>query len=381
MAGLEEDALLRVSALPRIVGAARIDAPALFAAGQPALLAAGTWRPALEWTWPRVRDLLAEHVFDGTIRTRDHRYMPTDANAALAPLLGSDDAPPLPRAARRDNVTAALLLDELAAAASECGDGDDRATETPEVRRARRLVWRASSSASAHDEGGHDDGGSFFRAGSAHAIHFDSIPPALRSALQPHAGALYTSGFDAGEALQYMWLSSPGLRTHTHFDSDANVFVQLLGRKRFVLWAPNQTSRLCPYPRLHPLWHKSRVDFETAGPLHAHSPALPTACSNYSASEALAVDVLPGDVLYLPPFWWHTVETLTPSLSLSTLSRWPQLYNHVNAIYKHQCAEPCKAPTKRRSPRKLPRPQTSTRTQRGTETPPLSHTSDRSAHC
>jgi len=43
-------------------------------------------------------------------------------------------------------------------------------------------------------------------------------------------------------------------------------------------------------------------------------------------------------VLYVPPYWWHTVETLgpSPSLSLSTLSRWPQLYIHLNAIYSHE---------------------------------------------
>ena len=46
--------------------------------------------------------------------------------------------------------------------------------------------------------------------------------------------------------------------------------------------------------------------------------------------------VAPGDLLFVPPYWWHTVETLSPSLSLSTLSRWPQLYNHMNALYTHE---------------------------------------------
>ena len=59
-------------------------------------------------------------------------------------------------------------------------------------------------------------------------------------------------------------------------------------------------------------------------------------CRNYTRGAALALTVLAGDVLYIPPFWWHTVETLSPSLSLSTLSRWPQLYIHLNAVYKHE---------------------------------------------
>ena len=91
-------------------------------------------------------------------------------------------------------------------------------------------------------------------------------------------------------------------------------------------------------------------------------------CTDYGSSEALSVEVGPGDVLYLPPFWWqtlsnlnpnpnpkpklnpnpnpnpnpkpkpnptltltrwHTVETLSPSASLSTLSRYHLLYNRM----------------------------------------------------
>ena len=60
-------------------------------------------------------------------------------------------------------------------------------------------------------------------------------------------------------------------------------------------------------------------------------------CANYTRAAALALTVVPGDILYVPPFWWHTVETLgAPSLSLSTISRWPQLYNHLNALYTHE---------------------------------------------
>jgi len=120
-----------------------------------------------------------------------------------------------------------------------------------------------------------------------------------------------------------------GQRTHTHFDSDHNLFIQLRGRKRFVMWAPNQSSLLCPFPRLHPLWHKSQVHFE-------EYDRRVRQCARYVESEAVVVDVGPGDVLYVPPFWWHTVETLEPSLSLSTLSRYVLQYNIMNGIYSLQ---------------------------------------------
>ena len=78
------------------------------------------------------------------------------------------------------------------------------------------------------------------------------------------------------------------------------------------------------FPRLHPLWHKSRLDFER--------PDAAPPCTAYGTSEALTVEVGPGDVLYVPPLWWHTVETLSPSASLSTLSRYHTLYNRMQGL-------------------------------------------------
>ena len=58
-----------------------------------------------------------------------------------------------------------------------------------------------------------------------------------------------------------------------------------MGRKRFTLWAPNQTEALCMFPRLHPLWHKSRLDFERP------DARPPCTVEGYGASEAISVEV------------------------------------------------------------------------------------------
>ena len=50
-----------------------------------------------------------------------------------------------------------------------------------------------------------------------------------------------------------MRIGNNGYAHQAHYDNKHNVFVQLIGRKRFVLWAPNQTAHLCPFPRLPPL--------------------------------------------------------------------------------------------------------------------------------
>ena len=240
-------------------------------------------------------------TLDNVIHTTQYHYIVPDARAALDPLVRYH----VPQRVLH-NVSAVALLSEMAALEEMAQPDDDAADPL-----ARRRFWR---------EQGH------------RTVHFGGVPDALKEALESEDESensqLYASDDDEKRARQFMWLSSPSVRTHTHFDSDRNSFVQLLGTKRFFLWHPRQTPLLCPFPRLHPLWHKSRADFE--------APDLTIIpCANYSSSEALTVDVGPGDVLYIPPFYWHTVETLTPSLSLSTISRWPALYEHLNAIYRY----------------------------------------------
>eukprot|EP00964_Phaeocystis_antarctica_P135611 scaffold99957_cov66-Phaeocystis_antarctica.AAC.2 len=215
-----------------------------------------------------------------------------------------------------------------------------------------------------HDVSGYDRtaaGRAAWRRGGRRLVHFAAVGSgALSRELEPRS-LLFSNAEDEKKSMQYVWLSTPGVRTHTHFDSDHNIFVQLVGRKRFTLWAPNQTEALCMFPRLHPLWHKSRLDFER--------PDARPPCTDYGSSEALSVEVDPGDVLYLPPFWWqtlsnpnpnpnpkpklnpnpkpepkpnptltltrwHTVETLSPSASLSTLSRYHLLYNRMRGLYR-----------------------------------------------
>lgn len=126
---------------------------------------------------------------------------------------------------------------------------------------------------------------------------------------------------------QSLWLSTSGARTHTHFDSDHNMFVQLLGEKKWTLFPPSAGRSMCPYPRLHQMWHKARPDFIR--------PDLQT-CPGYAELEGgLEIVLRPGDVLYVPPFWWHHVESLTASASLTSYSRAYGINDHLHAVYGH----------------------------------------------
>lgn len=155
--------------------------------------------------------------------------------------------------------------------------------------------------------------------------YFGEVPDQLKKDMR-NDRFLYLTDKDYKASKQFIWVSSAGMITHTHFDQDYNFFVQISGLKRFTLWTSAQHESLYVYPRIHPMWHKSRVNFREIDPQR-----FPL----FLKSQALQVTVGPGDLLYVPPYTWHYVETLTSSVSLSTWSHDYRLYNHMNSIYKY----------------------------------------------
>ena len=155
--------------------------------------------------------------------------------------------------------------------------------------------------------------------------YFGEVPDRLKEDMRNNR-FLYLTDKDYKAGKQFIWVSSAGMITHAHFDQDYNFFVQISGLKRFTLWPPAQHELLYIYPRVHPMWHKSRVNLREIDPQQ-----FPL----FLKSQALQVTVGPGDVLYVPPYTWHYVETLTPSVSLSTWSHDYQLYDHMRSVYKY----------------------------------------------
>lgn len=155
--------------------------------------------------------------------------------------------------------------------------------------------------------------------------YFGSVPDTLKSDVMPD-NLLYHTEKDYKAKKQFMWISSAGMITHTHFDQDYNFFVQLMGKKRFTLWSPVQHELMYVYPRVHPMWHKSRVNYRAVD--LEKFPA-------FAQTRGKQIELGPGDMLFVPPYTWHYVETLTPSVSLSTWSHDYKLYDHMNSIYRH----------------------------------------------
>lgn len=111
-----------------------------------------------------------------------------------------------------------------------------------------------------------------------------------------------------------IWISSSGCITPLHYDLCHGLLVQISGRKRFILASPQETIYL--YPNRDPYSKNQTSSLVNltkwiAGDLHERRryPAIDEA-------QWYLVDLLPGDILYTPPGWWHYVVSLDQSISV-----------------------------------------------------------------
>ena len=109
-------------------------------------------------------------------------------------------------------------------------------------------------------------------------------------------------------------VSSARLRVWTHYDVLDNVYCQVVGSKRAVLWAPDTALEMCkigvetPREVLRNILHffadldgdKSRVvDIDAA----ENAEVFPKFCT----AERHVADLIPGDVLFIPAMWFHNM--------------------------------------------------------------------------
>ena len=115
-------------------------------------------------------------------------------------------------------------------------------------------------------------------------------------------GELDTGGNIAGR----IWIGN-AIVTPAHFDESDNIACVVAGRRRFTLFPPEQVGNLyigpldyAPTPA--PI---SMVDF--SAPDLARFPRFARALE-----AALVADLGPGDAIYIPPLWWHHVQSSAP---------------------------------------------------------------------
>lgn len=102
--------------------------------------------------------------------------------------------------------------------------------------------------------------------------------------------------------LRNLWISRGGLTVGLHFDHADNLNFQLRGEKIFMLYPPGILPYY-PMPMFSETAHISRVFRDGPAPDLRKFP-------RFDASKAVPITLRAGDVLYLPAYWWHQVESL-----------------------------------------------------------------------
>ncbi|MGG1948161.1 cupin-like domain-containing protein [Trinickia sp. NRRL B-1857] len=118
-----------------------------------------------------------------------------------------------------------------------------------------------------------------------------------------------------------------GRRTATqlHFDHSNNFFAQLYGTKEFTLFAPADSEHLYPYHHDSATSHLSYVDLDDPE-LDKHP--------RFARAVADRFTMQPGDLLFLPAFWWHHVRApgVAVSVNFWWAPRWTQIVASDNSM-------------------------------------------------
>lgn len=126
------------------------------------------------------------------------------------------------------------------------------------------------------------------------------------------------------EAFQ-VFMGGAGTATGLHNACSCNMFLQVYGEKKWILYPPYYTMIVDPDP-VKNVYRHAPVRTEE-GPFDPFKPG------NYERPyelfkyiDTLEATVKPGDVLWLPPYYWHCVQNPTDSIGVSF--RWiPPLYS------------------------------------------------------
>lgn len=117
----------------------------------------------------------------------------------------------------------------------------------------------------------------------------------------------------------FFWLGPRGTRTPWHHDLTNNLLVQVMGRKRVRMAPPWAFARM----------KNSRHCFSDWG-----NEPLPAGAGDAETPPVLETIIGPGEAIFLPVGWWHQVEALDLSASMSFTSfRRPNVHVEDYASY------------------------------------------------
>lgn len=107
----------------------------------------------------------------------------------------------------------------------------------------------------------------------------------------------------------FFWFGPAGTVTPFHHDLTNNFMAQIIGRKRVLLIAPCEVNRVANVRHCFSEVDGRRIDLQ-------RFPAM-------AGVPVLDVELAPGEILFLPVGWWHFVEALDVTVTVSATNfRW-----------------------------------------------------------
>src|SRR5581483_4257080 len=106
-----------------------------------------------------------------------------------------------------------------------------------------------------------------------------------------------------------LWIGAVAQKSSIHNDPYDNLNVQIIGKKKVILFAPEQHENLYPEFLHSRLW-ASRID-----PDRPDLERFP----KFAGARGFAGELSPGDVLFIPKYWWHSFSAAEAALNIN---RW-----------------------------------------------------------
>jgi len=104
------------------------------------------------------------------------------------------------------------------------------------------------------------------------------------------------------------WIGPSGTITGFHADWSENLNVQIKGKKNWYLASPEYNDKMYINDRFERISITSQIDLQNLN--DANFPL-------FRKVKVIKVTVDEGDAIYVPRGWWHYVESLEPSISVS----------------------------------------------------------------
>jgi hypothetical protein len=178
-----------------------------------------------------------------------------------------------------------------------------------------------------------------------------NIPALLTSLSLPTETTPFSNA--PNKDLMRIWVSLAGATTPLHYDRCHGILIQLVGRKRFVVFSHEDTHGLYPYDGLSGPGHASKVralghcfplpsletkdadanDIEYLQHLEENMAEVQRRWPKIRNTTPWIVDLGPGDALYTPPGFWHEVTSVDHSISITV--PWDMDADELQSVPRH----------------------------------------------